>query len=98
MSTRIVVLSALALSLLACVRPHTREGFMQPDDGGITRAAFELSCPAEQLQVVDLGGQTMGVNGCGRRAIYSYVVTGSGYYFTGRWVNNTGVQTQPAPR
>lgn len=35
------------------------------------RAAFDMDCPKEQLQLTDLGGQnTYGVSGCGKRATY----------------------------
>jgi hypothetical protein len=90
MSTRIVVLSAVAVGLLACVPPRSLEGFVQPDGGGITRAAFELQCPADQLQVVDLGGDAMGVTGCGKRAVYKWTYSG--------WVNNTGADQQASAR
>ncbi len=34
------------------------------------RAAFDLECPAEQLVISDLGDETKGVAGCGRKATY----------------------------
>jgi hypothetical protein len=34
------------------------------------RAAFELECPAEQLEIVEIDTRTRGVSGCGRRAVY----------------------------
>ncbi len=69
-------------SLVACVTPV--EGFKSPNMGGIKQASFELSCPADQLQVEDLGSATwtVGVHGCGKQAVYKY--------FNGAWINNTG--------
>jgi hypothetical protein len=34
------------------------------------RAPFDLSCPANELQVHDLGSDTYGVSGCGKKATY----------------------------
>jgi hypothetical protein len=36
------------------------------------RAAFDLKCPASELEIVDIGNSSYGVIGCGARA--SYVV------------------------
>jgi hypothetical protein len=36
----------------------------------LERASFDLDCPANQLDVVDLDGPTRGVSGCGRRGSY----------------------------
>ncbi|MBK6684535.1 MAG: hypothetical protein IPG45_08675 [Deltaproteobacteria bacterium] len=54
------------------------------------RAAFDLSCPFDQLVVIPLdeaakehGGGTTGVSGCGRQATYLW----DGY--TGNWVMNS---------
>ena len=39
-----------------------------------TRAAFDLTCASESLQVQPLGGdRTYGVEGCGKRATYVWV-------------------------
>jgi hypothetical protein len=37
-----------------------------------SRASYELQCPENQLQITDLGDQTAGVDGCGRRGVYVY--------------------------
>ena len=34
------------------------------------RAAYDLQCPQEQLQLTKLGKSSYGVDGCGRRATY----------------------------
>ena len=63
---------------VGCTFTGTQKHFQQT---GLERAAFDLNCPADQLQVQDLGGSQIGVEGCGQRAVYVY--TG------GAWVNNT---------
>lgn len=35
-----------------------------------TRAAFDLACPAESLELHELDARTRGVTGCGKRATY----------------------------
>lgn len=65
------------------------ERFDRPRTGGLTRASFELECPKDQLQVVELATMTIGVTGCGKRAVYKWV-EGTG------WVNNTGVDDHRA--
>ena len=58
------------------------------------RAAFDLKCPKENLEVVKLGEKTRGVRGCGNQATYVY--TG------GEWLNDAqgkppaGSHTPPA--
>jgi len=39
----------------------------------IGRASFDLSCPVEQLDMVDLGDNSIGVQGCGKRVTYAWV-------------------------
>ena len=46
----------------------------------LTRAAYELACPAEQLKMVDLDESSIGVEGCGRKATYTWV--------EGAWIQN----------
>ena len=57
---------------------------------GLDRAAFELQCPSDQLQVVELSDAQVGVSGCGKRAVY--VNLGGG------WINNTGNQEETVAR
>lgn len=57
------------------------------------RAAFDLSCPKEQLKVTDLTGQggtgnSQGVSGCGKQATYVFE--------NGKWTKNAET-TSPAP-
>jgi hypothetical protein len=34
------------------------------------RASFDLDCPAEKIDIVEIDSSTMGVSGCGQRATY----------------------------
>jgi len=51
-----------------------------------TRAAFDLDCQKAELQVVDLGGMTRGVTGCGRKATYIWACSPGGPC---NWVMNS---------
>ncbi len=46
------------------------------------RAAFDLDCPEDALQVTELGTNVKGVKGCGRRATYV-------------WNNNAWIMNSP---
>jgi len=86
-----LVLAVAILGVPACATVGERFR-----DGGLDRAAFELQCPREQLQVTGLNrtldqaipeekglrGTQIGVTGCGKRAVYIYSA-GAG------WVANT---------
>jgi len=48
------------------------------------RAAFELGCRVTDIQAAELPGNTVGVIGCGKKAIYVWLPS------AGQWVNNTG--------
>jgi len=83
MKTSLATLLLMLLATPACV--NAVEGFSNPKYGGIKQASFDLGCPVDQMQVVDLGGGgswTVGVNGCGKKAVYKQI--------GGTWVNNTG--------
>jgi hypothetical protein len=77
----------LGSALVACApRFRTRaEAFASQDEywNGTKRAAFELDCPQAQLRVVDLGADVVGVEGCGKRAVYKWTEKAG-------WVNDTG--------
>ena len=56
----------------------------------LSRAAFELDCAVDRVQITDLTPKnrglmysSVGVTGCGRKAVYVYV-------FNQGWVNNGG--------
>ena len=86
MANRIFIyacLMGLGFGLSGCVQPGTIGDFKRPNSGGITRAAYELGCPENQMEVTDLGPETIGVAGCGKRAIYKYT-------FSTGWINNSG--------
>jgi hypothetical protein len=55
------------------------------------RASFDLNCPESQINVVDLGGKTKGVTGCGKKATYVETCTGQKGEFatTCSWVLNS---------
>lgn len=38
-----------------------------------TRASFDLSCPAEQLEIIELPNDVVGVRGCGMQGSYVQV-------------------------
>jgi hypothetical protein len=50
------------------------QGWVSP----LKRAAFDLSCPKEQITGQYLGENSVGVTGCGKKAVY-VVVWGSGW-------------------
>ena len=50
------------------------------------RAAFELNCPKEQLSSTPLGPTSVGVAGCGQRAVYLFVEVP---HEVPRWVMNS---------
>ena len=82
--------SLCCLLLIAAVTQgcfHNMPDFDDHDRGGIERAAFEMDCPEDQLQVTDLGRDTVGVTGCGKKTVYKWLV-GTG------WVNNTAAPAQ----
>lgn len=69
--SKITKLVSFFLLLTSCVTP--REGFVGGFNGGkpgVDLAAFELDCPKDQLEIVDLGNWTIGVKGCGKKATF----------------------------
>jgi len=59
------------------------------DDTLRKRASFDLSCPAEQLQLTPFDNVTSGVDGCSHRATYIWIPEER------RWVmNEQGVTNQ----
>ena len=80
----------MPLAASSCVNALT--AFADLNNGGIKQASFDMGCPVEQLQVVDLGGGTwtVGVTGCGKKAVYKQIPGKSGQNGAGGvWVNNT---------
>jgi len=69
-------LAVAGLTLPGCFARVTAEGSFH--DSGLARAAFELECPKDQIQVVVLhrndgfgcAGSSVGVTGCGKKAVY----------------------------
>ena len=52
-----------------------------PTDMLLRRASFDLACPTGQLVVLDLGGRTRRVSGCGRNETYLFYRT--------EWLSNS---------
>lgn len=54
------------------------------------RAAFDMQCPKQQLNVVELDEGTFGVTGCDKRATYVSACDGQPGHFgtTCKWVQN----------
>jgi hypothetical protein len=62
------------------------------------RAAFDLNCSSEQLQLVEIDERTRGVTGCGQRTTYIESCAVSDGYGTKRdctWVQNADTQGKP---
>jgi len=83
----------LVLAVAACGATHHRKTMV--DDftkNGLPKAAFDLGCPSEQLEVTQLtdDAESVGVRGCGRQARYEYVLS------TG-WVVDTTGEDSTAP-
>ena len=51
----------------------------------IDRASFEMSCPKSGLVTTPIDAKTVGVTGCGKKAVYNAVFDLSG----GKWVLNS---------
>jgi hypothetical protein len=90
------------LGVTACGTMPLRKYF---NDNGIDRAAFEMKCPREQLQLVPLNkpldqtamyGDTVGVIGCGQRAVY--LLTQSGWLLNSLDGEATGKKADEAPK
>ncbi len=68
------------LLLVGCATP--RELFMQGGHGhkpGIDRAAFDLDCPKDQLEITELGHLEFGAKGCGQSASYRFNASYGGW-------------------
>jgi hypothetical protein len=63
---------ALSLAIAGCATTGSKQEIVG------NRAAFDLQCDAGKLSVTDLGNESYGVVGCGKRA--SYVVTCKTFY------------------
>ena len=54
-----------------------------------SRASFDLGCPANQLDVVEIDQRTRGVRGCGKQATYVESCTTADRSTGCTWVLNT---------
>lgn len=55
----------------ATMAPQSKQGFLKD---GLPKAAFDLNCDQEKLEVTQLGDSAMGVRGCGKSGRYQYVL------------------------
>ena len=71
----ILLLSAVTLAACAESNPsrNDAEGKHEFVDAVRSRAAFDLSCPAEQLAVQNIGAESFGISGCNKRASYTCI-------------------------
>ena len=92
----LVALPILGLGFAACVSSQPRPRRTSWDDRRSTllqeRAAFDFSCSKDQLRMQELGQEfTVGVTGCGRRAVYVYD------YGHDAWFMNGAVDSAAGP-
>ncbi len=69
-----------------CVVYGSKSEFMT---NGLPKAAFDMQCPKDQIEVSELAVRSMGVRGCGKQARYEFVY-GAG------WVLNSGEDNKSA--
>ena len=102
MLKRLTVACLLVTALLASsgCQHDVVMGLRDPGYGSASRASFELQCPMAELRIVDLGGDTVGVSGCGKQAMYKFIWGGPGWVKNSETRAQVGVGTpnaQPAP-
>ena len=73
----------LLLLMSGCTLGYSRESFMTT---GLPKAAFDMHCEKEKLQVTELSKGSMGVRGCGRQNRYEWA---DGAGSRGAWVLNS---------
>ena len=66
---------ALVLGLGGCYLAGSKAHFTE---AGLPKAAFDMHCDKEKLDVTELAHGSMGVQGCGKQARYEYI-NGSGW-------------------
>lgn len=66
----LVGVAALVALSSGCTSIGSKEHFMQK---GVQKAAFDMQCEKEKLEVTELGRGSMGVRGCGKQGRYEYV-------------------------
>ena len=86
----------VALSGCAALKPPTVRTSFTKD--ALPRAGFEMQCPKEQIELVQLnrswddyieGGTQVGARGCGKQVVY--------VYGPGGWVANTATPEPAKP-
>lgn len=66
--TRLMTLGLGAFIAAGCITTSFQKGLVE------SRAKFDLDC--EQIDVAELGNDTFGARGCGRRSTYIVICTG----------------------
>ena len=88
--------ASLSMPAISCVftSKYTGKPMVTNDEDGLRkRAAFELSCEPEALEVIaleggpNMGPWTAGVSGCGKKVVYKFVMDAG-------WVANTAISAQ----
>ena len=84
MRQRLVVVSAV-MFLSSCFGSFEAERSTLP-----ARASFDLDCPQAQLKYSELGNKSVGVSGCGKKAVYVSACSGQPGQMTTtcNWVQN----------
>ena len=59
-----------------------------------TRAAYEMSCPEDDLTLTELGDDTTGVTGCGKKQVYVQDCQGQGAMRECKWVLNSATKSE----
>jgi hypothetical protein len=64
------ILLILAIVVFAAVLPACAVSKGEKMNVALNRATFDLNCPRNQLNIVDLSNDTYGITGCYQRATY----------------------------
>ncbi len=68
-----------------------------PNDALLNRAAFDLQCPKDQVQLAMIDAKTSGATACGKQATYLEVCRGPNRYDCTWVLNGTASQNPPPP-
>jgi hypothetical protein len=73
---KVQLVGILALVFVSgCMIAGSKSHFMS---AGAQKAAFDMHCSQDKLEIVELGGGSMGVRGCGKQGRYEWV-NGAGW-------------------
>jgi hypothetical protein len=89
MNVLVILRLAAIVVLTGCASVSSIDLFKQRT---LTRAAYDLECPEEQVKVIDLApnnyAQEVAVEGCGKRAVFVRVQQATG---GATWIRNSDV-------